>query len=550
MNTLTMQYRQLDKACALLHDQIKGLRSFERELFLPTAANKLQFNQKIAILIAQGSALDAPDEVFAMMKEQILNFLTALSLHLQSDYDRPMIHIDNLTRTLFILARQDSRDAAVRAALLQEKFAMADDLWLAIEDNLGTVSPLYLQELISMLETLKRSFAFERTTLAETFAGLAPDQLQAVSQCLADLLSKSEGWIAAAEQSMAQKGAAPQKETAEEDIIKLDETYYRHYLETELGVDLDDILAWHQEEVIKTRNNVFTLVNALAVPEEKPTTMQGVNAMLCEYAGAFETPEALMEKAQEYLDRARDAARKFVPLPEETCQLHSVPEQLKYTFPWGGYGGGCPLSKPLMGEYFVNDFNYTALTDGWIKSMALHEAYPGHHVQFVRSVVDRLPEVIKIGARSVPITEGTAHRSEHAFECVFAEDPFYPIFVAYRRHHTAVRIQAELWLRYFGKPIKEVLDLYQQELGFDRKTARGQVSAQENMLGYFNCYYYGVKRIEDLGEQFGFGTEEYTRYLFDAGRVSLSLLERFLALSPEDKTRYTNDFASLLQFEA
>ena len=87
-----------------------------------------------------------------------------------------------------------------------------------------------------------------------------------------------------------------------------------------------------------------------------------------------------------------------------------------------------------------------------------------------------------------------------------------------------------------------------KELGFDRKTARGQVSAQESMQGYFSCYYYGMKRIEDLEKKFGFETDEYTRYIFDAGNISLELLERFLALSPEDKKRYTNDFASMIQF--
>ena len=103
-------------------------------------------------------------------------------------------------------------------------------------------------------------------------------------------------------------------------------------------------------------------------------------------------------------------------------------------------------------------------------------------------------------------------------------------------------------LRYFGRPIREAVDLYVKELGFDRATARGQVSAQESMQGYFNSYYYGMKRIEDLEKKFGFDRDEYTRYLFDAGDISLELFERFLALSPEDKKRYTNDFASIIQF--
>ena len=45
-----------------------------------------------------------------------------------------------------------------------------------------------------------------------------------------------------------------------------------------------------------------------------------------------------------------------------------------------------------MGEVFLNDHNYKAITDGWIKMNAVHRCCPGHHVQWVRSVLDPLPE--------------------------------------------------------------------------------------------------------------------------------------------------------------
>lgn len=127
----------------------------------------------------------------------------------------------------------------------------------------------------------------------------------------------------------------------------------------------------------------------------------------------------------------------------------------------------------------------------------IHEAYPGHHVQFVRAELDPIPETVKIGAKSVPITEGTAHRSERVFEFVFSEYQFCPLFVAYRRHHTWVRIKADLLIRYFGRPIGDAVQLYVDGLGFDRDTARDQVKAQEGQQGYFTTYYYGMKKLCD-----------------------------------------------------
>lgn len=176
---------------------------------------------------------------------------------------------------------------------------------------------------------------------------------------------------------------------------------------------------------------------------------------------------------------------------------------------------------------------------------AIHECYPGHHMQWVRAVMDPLPDTVKSGAKGVPLFEGTAHRSERLFEHIFPEDPFYPLFVAYRRHHTSTRIKADLWLMYFGRPIEDIVKLYMDEMAFDQWTARGQVKAQELMVGYFNCYYYGMKRLEDLEAKYNFDRKTFTEYLFSMPRVSLETFERFLDLSAEEKRHLLNNFPSV-----
>ena len=55
---------------------------------------------------------------------------------------------------------------------------------------------------------------------------------------------------------------------------------------------------------------------------------------------------------------------------------------------------------------FLNQYNYNNITDGWIKLNAMHESYPGHHVQYVRSAIDATPDTVKLGAKNVPILEG------------------------------------------------------------------------------------------------------------------------------------------------
>ena len=198
---------------------------------------------------------------------------------------------------------------------------------------------------------------------------------------------------------------------------------------------------------------------------------------------------------------------------------------------------------------FLNIYNYKNVTDGWIKINALHEAYPGHHVQYVRSLTDPMPETVKIGAKSVAIMEGMCLRTERAFEFIYGEDPFYPLFVAYRRHHTSVRIKVDLMLFYYGKTVEEAVQTYMEELGFDRTSARGQVLSQEITPGYFTCYYYGMKKICDWEKQYGYSKKDYTELLFSVGNISLDNFERILKMDPRERESYLGDFGSLLKAE-
>ena len=43
---------------------------------------------------------------------------------------------------------------------------------------------------------------------------------------------------------------------------------------------MDELLSWYQEEMNKTRRNVFDIAAGLDIPEQAPKTMQEVNDIL------------------------------------------------------------------------------------------------------------------------------------------------------------------------------------------------------------------------------------------------------------------------------
>ena len=84
------------------------------------------------------------------------------------------------------------------------------------------------------------------------------------------------------------------------------------------------------------------------------------------------------------------------------------------------------------------------------------------------------------------------------------------------------------------------------ELDFDHRTARGQVLAQEQMEGYFNCYYYGMKKISDYEQRYGSDVKSFTETLFSCGNMSMENLEGYLKLDAAGQKSWRTDFCSLL----
>ena len=548
-DSLTLTYRLLDEKSARFADKLRNARAQETSLLIPHRDMKSKLEIELSQLQAEVNNLKAPDPVFEIMKEHYGHFLQAQYKNIGSAFQRPARYINNITYTVTNLSRKDSRDSATRAKIILSRLKQSEEVWQGVMTWLEDASAIDIQELINAQAIMKETISKEALKFEERFAGLDLDKIRELQKEIELVCQKSDIWRELAASILDKKGVPVKGMLSDDECIPFEEPFYRSLLWDELGVDLDQLLDWYQDEVEKTRDEVFKIAADLPISEKAPTTMEQVNAILLKYAGPKDSPEEMFEAGHRYLAISKAACRDHVWLPDdEICELNPIPEQLKFSYPWGGYGGGDSTRRPLIGEMFLNNHNYKAVTDGWIKMNTVHEAYPGHHVQFVRSALDKTPETIKMGSRSVPITEGTCHRSEKLFISNFPEDPFYPLFVAYRRHHTSVRIKVDLGLRYFGTPIGVGVKTFMDELDFDYNTSRGQVQAMETMQGYFTCYYYGFKRLMDLEKKYGYGEKPYTELLFSAGRVSLETFEKFLQLSKEDKKRYCQDFKSIIQF--
>ncbi|MBP8613950.1 MAG: DUF885 family protein [Firmicutes bacterium] len=544
---LRKRYMDLDYRCGLQSDRLWSNRDYEMNLFLPTQDAKEHEHKELENLLHEAYLMPAPDPVFALLRSHIIDFIEGQRSNLDGVYQYPSTFISSLTNFLTFLGNQDSRPPQARLEILLARVDLLDALWSALRSILETSSRPQLVEASSACSLLARVASIEKSKAQRMYQGLSGSDMEKTIAALDAFETRGHGW--AQEIGVLLENRSDDKDKG--DIVTVGPERYRSVLETELGVSLDELLDWYEEEVEKTRSEFVETAANLNLPGHTVKGPLDAVEIMNKYAGPADSPSEMFERMERYLARAKKACRDWVNMPEEDCRVVPVYEQCRETYPWGGYGGGCPRRRPLLGEVFLNDTNYKAVTDGWIKINAVHECYPGHHVQWVRTTLDPLPETMKLGAKRVPMEEGMCHRTERLMEYIYDDDPFYPLAVAYRRHHTSVRIKADLYMQYFGRPLEDAIKLYMDELGFDYQTARGQAVSQlpQNRIGYFTCYYYGMKKLEDMESRYGYDRRTFTEYLFSLPYVSLSNFEAFLTLSDHDKERLLTQFPSNLEYK-
>ena len=541
---LTDIYREVDRKCASFYYMLTSKKEFEPKWFVPTKENLDTAWETYKELKSEITSLESPDPVYTLLKHHFFDFMESVEYLLKDLEQNPLRDFFEFHEYFLSTVRTDNRHNLVRQTVIQNRLQQfRKNAHLLLKRTQEIQSHQEQHDLALSLRQEQHALYLEISKLIEYFPEFKTDQIRA----LADDFFAFHRLLDFIIQELS--SSEMKEETIFHDnlnrTIKMDETRYRTLLQSKHGVNLDELLAWGKEEIKKTRDEVFAIAAKLTIPES-PQKMKDITDILFKYEGPCESAEEMFARASAYLKRTKALAHEYVNLPEdENCTCEHIPYYYKDSYPWGGYEGGDFRKPPYHGKMFLNQHNYQNISDGWIKLNALHEAYPGHHVQFVRSAIDTIPETVKIGAKLTPLLEGTCIRTERAFETLFEEDPFFPLFVAYRRHHGSVRILVDLMLYYYGCPLEDAIKLYEEELGFDRSTARAQVQAHQNSPGYFTCYYYGLKKIEQWDKQLGLSKKDFTELLFSAGYISMESMEMLINLTPDDRTRYFTEFKSM-----
>jgi len=204
----------------------------------------------------------------------------------------------------------------------------------------------------------------------------------------------------------------------------------------------------------------------------------------------------------------------------------------------GGQGGGFYVSGSLDGSrpgaYYIG--NQTDSYRYWMRTIAYHEAVPGHHFQISIGNEQDVPLFTKGGGFYTAFVEGWALYAEYlAMEMGWYDDDLYSELgrlqwelLRAARLVVDTGLHAKRWSR------QRAIDYYIETVGATPGLASQQIDLYLYYVGYFTAYKTGMMKIlelrqhamDELGERFDI--KEFHRAVLLHNRLPLPLLERLI----------------------
>jgi uncharacterized protein (DUF885 family) len=227
--------------------------------------------------------------------------------------------------------------------------------------------------------------------------------------------------------------------------------------------------------------------------------------------------------------------KRIVPIPEETLEVIETPEFERSTTPFAAYHAPAPLDASRLGHFYVTpDPEAHARAD--IPGTVWHEAYPGHHLQFVYAKDH--PSLVRRLNDSPLLSEGWGFYCEElAFEAGYYDDPKERLMQLNWRLQRAARVILDVGIHTGRMGYDEAVVFLRDRVRMGEAQAKASVNAYTRSPTYFSCYMVGMIEIlkmrqrlkRRLGERFSLG--EFHRRLLECGNVPPALIQEELERS-------------------
>jgi uncharacterized protein (DUF885 family) len=303
------------------------------------------------------------------------------------------------------------------------------------------------------------------------------------------------------------------------------------------GLGTDDILAigWQQlEELHAVRAEAGRAIDA-SLSEEA-----AVERVKSDGPADF---EAALVGYREAMLRARAfiAERHLATLPsDDHIEVVSTPLHMRSLIPLAAYFEPAAFDRPIRGVYIVTpsvDGDPRAMREhNWasIVNTSVHEAYPGHHLQFSAALASPTPA--RLLCEAPEFHEGWAMYCEQMMlEAGFEDTPARRVIVATDAIWRACRIILDIGLHQGRIGVEEAVDFLVGHTRFERPVARAEVLRYTLTPGYNLSYLLGkvliLRRRAAEQQRLGasFSLKRFHDALLCSGSLPVSFHGRLLA---------------------
>ena len=243
----------------------------------------------------------------------------------------------------------------------------------------------------------------------------------------------------------------------------------------------------------------------------------------------------------------------YIP-PCEELRFIDTPPQLRATYAYGGYSSASPDDSVHVGRFFVTPVE-PGMTEaqkqaklrghnyGWITVVALHEGYPGHHMQYVKSFQN--PRPLRKRITNSYFTEGWGLYAEDFMRRAgFYETDDARLTQLRMRLWRTARVIIDPSIHTGRMSYDEAVNLLVEDVGLERADAEAEVNRYTTWPAQAPSYIVGWIEIERLKDDVrrargaSFDEREFHERLLTVGSLPLALVRRALAeFYPELRAR-------------
>jgi uncharacterized protein (DUF885 family) len=365
--------------------------------------------------------------------------------------------------------------------------------------NPSEVPPLWAEIALESTRQGIGLFAAFVPMLAEATPGLK-DEVNDAAQLAASALNEYANWIENEVMPLAQGNFATGKELFDE-ILRED-----HMVDYEA----DELLETGWRLITETEQQMHDL--AAQMDESK-----SVKELLDESKGNHPTAEGLMDAYRQTMQSAREfvVEHEIASIPQgENIRIEPTPHFIRPIIPYAAYQPPGFLEENQEGVFIVTPVEDDATPEQaeaklrghpWadIPVTALHEAYPGHHLQLVTANASgSLPRKVG-GFLSSLFIEGWAFYCEELMEQLgYINQPIQKLARLQAQLWRAARIVLDVSLHTKGMSVEEAIDFLVERAGLEPGDAKAEVRRYTMSPTQPQSYLMGKLQILEIVEEY------------------------------------------------